>query len=221
MALTSLAREALAVEHPDAAAAVEDQALVLQGAGEHRDAGALHAEHLGEELLGQQQFVLSGVELRAQDPGRQPLRDAVLGVAGGGLLRLRQRVLLVAEDKVADTGRSLGELDQVVGLDDPAIAGKLGEGGAQMRAPAEQRAAADHAAASHHARLDAIAVIEIHNERDHPGTWKQEFVNRTSGFAEDVAMDVRDLARVPRHEIGMRLVESSKNLVVMHRALRP
>ena len=83
--------EAGAVEDLDAAARVADHSLALQFTCGDGDGGALHAEHLGEELLGE----VEDFGLHAVRGGEQPAGQARLDF-----------VHPIAEDR-------LGDLDQL------------------------------------------------------------------------------------------------------------
>src|SRR3954469_20096800 len=55
VALAAAVVQALDIEHLDAAAAIADQARLLQPAGDEGDAAALYPQHLRQELLRQRQ----------------------------------------------------------------------------------------------------------------------------------------------------------------------
>src|SRR4051794_1898032 len=57
VALAAAVVQALDIEHLDAAAAIADQARLLQLARDEGDAAALHTQHLRQELLRQRQGV--------------------------------------------------------------------------------------------------------------------------------------------------------------------
>ncbi len=66
MALAGVSSKACFVDDLHASAPVVDQALLLQLTGEHRDARALHTEHLRQMLLREQKFTTADRILRAQ-----------------------------------------------------------------------------------------------------------------------------------------------------------
>src|SRR6476619_6797120 len=87
------------VEDANVPPAVPDQAGLLQRVGDDRHAGAPHAHHLGDELLGEREIIAALQIPRAQQPPRETGLDRVGRVARGRLLRLHQNDLLMPEQR--------------------------------------------------------------------------------------------------------------------------
>src|ERR1700733_10570294 len=108
IALAGAFLQSLEIEHADVSALVSDEAGLLQGIGHDRYAGAAHPEHLGDEFLGEREIVAADQVAAAQEPTRETRLDRVDGIAGGGLLRLRQQDLLAPDEGRAKSNALLG-----------------------------------------------------------------------------------------------------------------
>jgi hypothetical protein len=84
------------------AAAVPQQARLLESISHHRDAGPPNAHHLEYEFLGKLQIVAALQIAAAQQPSCEARFDSVRCTASGGLLRLHQNELLVFEERGAE-----------------------------------------------------------------------------------------------------------------------
>ena len=80
------------IEDPDLAAAVLDQALLLEARRGFAHPFAPHAEHMREKFVRHAEFARGHAIARHQQPARQPALDHVEAVARGGLLMTRDRV---------------------------------------------------------------------------------------------------------------------------------
>ena len=97
VALAGARPQAMTVEDGDDAAAVADQAGALQAARCRRYAGALHAQHHGEELLGQQELVGLHAVVRHQHPAAAALLQGMEVVARRRLRDLVEQRMGVAQ----------------------------------------------------------------------------------------------------------------------------
>src|SRR5882757_10652995 len=98
--LVALARavpQSLQIEHADVSP-VADQAGLLQGIGHDRDARSPHPQHLPEKFLRERDIFAVQQVAAAQQPARRARLERVGGVAGRGLLGLRQDELLVTRE---------------------------------------------------------------------------------------------------------------------------
>src|SRR6185312_16058558 len=96
VALAGARLEPAPVQHRDHAAMLSDQAGCLKRPQRDADGGSLHAQHLGQKLMGERQIVLAHPILRAQDPTATARFDVMDGVAGDALERLGQQSLDIA-----------------------------------------------------------------------------------------------------------------------------
>ena len=100
------------VRDGDAASALLDQPSGLKGAGDHAHAGALHAQHLAQELVREGQGVLIRPVMHGQDPAAAARLDGMNSVAGDRLKRLSQEGLAVVQDQLPQRGTGLLNLTQ-------------------------------------------------------------------------------------------------------------
>src|SRR5580658_3648710 len=106
IALARAALQAAAIDDRDVAAAITDQAGALQAARRGRDAGALHPQHHGEELLGEQKLVRLHAIVRHQHPAAASLLEGMKMNARGGLRDLIEDGVAVALHHGAHRGAS-------------------------------------------------------------------------------------------------------------------
>ena len=107
------------------AAAVSQEAGLLQRVCDDRHAGSPDAHHLRYEFLGQQQIIPTLQVAAAQQPSREARLDCVGRVACGGLLRLHQKKLLVPEESCAAGRAGVGQGAKLFGIEHGARAGDL------------------------------------------------------------------------------------------------
>ena len=77
--------QSLTVEDCDVAADVANQPGLLQASGRLGDALAASSQHVGDELLGEQQFHRPHPVVGEQQPAAESLLDRVKAVADGGM----------------------------------------------------------------------------------------------------------------------------------------
>ena len=90
--------EALALEHPNVAAAVSDEPAPLQTPRSRGDAGAPDSKHLGKKFLGQIELVALNPVLHHEKPPSQTFLNLVQPVAGGKLAQDKSMTLRELED---------------------------------------------------------------------------------------------------------------------------
>src|SRR5688572_18615411 len=91
--------QSLTVEDRDVAADVTNQPGLLQAPGRLGDALAASSQHVGDELLGEQQFHRPYPVVCEQQPAAESLLDRVKAVADGGLGDLGDQRLRVAQQQ--------------------------------------------------------------------------------------------------------------------------
>src|SRR5947207_14457178 len=74
--------QALGIKNDDLAAAGANQAIMLQGTQDFRDAGPPHAQHLSQELVSDVELSRTKAILGRQQPAAATLHDGVQSVAG-------------------------------------------------------------------------------------------------------------------------------------------
>ncbi len=101
--------EAPAIENRNLSAPIADQAAPLQRAGDDRDPGTPGAQHFGEELMGDMEFVAFHAIVRHEQPAATALLDRVKSIAGGELREL-------SEERVGIQVKRLREWSPMPGL---------------------------------------------------------------------------------------------------------
>jgi hypothetical protein len=81
IAFTRCAREALPIKDRDLPPAARNQAATFQLAGSNRNSWPLDTEHLGKQVLSDQERVIIAAVTHHEQPTREPLLDAVRTVA--------------------------------------------------------------------------------------------------------------------------------------------
>ena len=76
--------QACAVQDLDLAARIADHLRLLHGAGGDGDGAALHAQHVGQQFVGQVEVVGVGPVVGHQQPARKPRLHFMETGAGGG-----------------------------------------------------------------------------------------------------------------------------------------
>lgn len=89
--------QALAIDDRDDAALITDQAFTLQGARSSRNACALHPQHHGQELLGEQKFIRIHTVVRHQQPAATSLLQRMKMIARGRLRDLVEEGVSIAK----------------------------------------------------------------------------------------------------------------------------
>ena len=82
--------QARSVEDSELASDVTDQVPLLEGAGRISNALAAHAQHVGEELLGELEFVRPETVMRHEQPAGEARLQRVETITGGRLGNLCQ-----------------------------------------------------------------------------------------------------------------------------------
>ena len=93
---TGCGLELAAREDTDLAAGIRDELSALQFAGGNGYRAPLHAEHVGEKLVGEVKMIRVGAVIRHQQPARQPGLDFMEAIAGGGLRQLPHQYVYIA-----------------------------------------------------------------------------------------------------------------------------
>ena len=99
------------------APAVRDHPEFLKRAGDRTHAGALHAHHLRQKVLSERQ-IIANKALHAKQPPAHPVVNIVNRIAGGGLLHLRYKELLVLNEKLSQRRHLQGQFSQAARFDD-------------------------------------------------------------------------------------------------------
>jgi hypothetical protein len=97
---TGAISQSLQIVDPNSAPTIADETFLLQFTSYEREGCALHAEHSRDVLLGHPKFASRCLLLHTQQPGAQPLENAMTCIASCKLPRLRQKVLLLRYEQV-------------------------------------------------------------------------------------------------------------------------
>jgi hypothetical protein len=202
-----MASRPAAVKDVDHAAAIADQPLGLQRAGHGRDRGALDAQHVGEEFLGQVDGVAVDAVAARQQPAAEAGLDAVQGVAGHRLDRVAEQRLVVAVDQVAQGGAAGPGVVQGGGADPRGVAGSLDDGPHQRLARRHGGHQAQGAFAADRRGLDRRAVLHQGHQRDDAVVREVDGLDRiardrTDGGPSPVRAGLRWGAIRPKSSVG-------------------
>jgi hypothetical protein len=158
VALAGAGGEAVAVEHRDVAAAVLDEACLLQPSRRFGDALAPHPEHARDEFLGHDQFARVDAIESQQEPAAQLLLDRMMAVAGRGLGHLRDQRLGVAQQQALHRAAAVEFLFEQLALQPVGVSRGLHHGRTGRGVAAHEERDADHAFVAHARGLGRCAV---------------------------------------------------------------
>jgi hypothetical protein len=96
--------QSVRIGHAEAAPTIAYEVVLLKLTGQHRNAGALHAEHLCEIFLRHCEFASAGLVLRTQQPRAQPLKNEMTGIASCKLTGLAKEVLILRPEQAPEFG---------------------------------------------------------------------------------------------------------------------
>ncbi|SIT52025.1 hypothetical protein BN2476_1670002 [Paraburkholderia piptadeniae] len=186
VALARAGFEAFAVEDADVPAAVVDEAVAVEFAGGFGDAFAAHAEHVGDQLLGDVELGGSAAVGLEQQPSAQLPAQGVMAVAGGRLGDLgEQRVHVEQHEAAHEVGA--GEV-----LSQGVSAHAVGEAGAlDLHAVGHGFAAGEHGHAGHAfaadgGDLDTAAVFHGGEQGDDGGGGEVDVMDALGGIAQQL-----------------------------------
>ncbi|CCD01037.1 protein of unknown function (plasmid) [Azospirillum baldaniorum] len=148
------------VQDSDVTAHVVDDAGPLQSACGHRHTRPAHAQHGGQEFLGERQPVTVAAVMRHQQPAGKSLVNAVGTVAGGCLGDLGKKRRYVAEQRFAQGWASIRGVSKGARPDAPSLAGHLHQAFLGDGVGAQEDGDADHAVPPHHADFQRTTPLE-------------------------------------------------------------
>lgn len=161
--------QSVRIEDGDFSTAVSDEPAALEGASDHDDGGALGAEHLGEDFLGEMQGVLLYAVADHEEPAGEAGFCLVQLVAGGELGDGEALLLDELEQAGADFFGSEEEVADFSKRDAPTGGLHLDEAADGRRGGTEDLESADHAFASDKGDLGDAAFLELDDEAGDAG----------------------------------------------------
>ena len=144
-----------------------DQAGILQGAQDIRDAGAADSEHQGQKFVRERELIGLAAVAGRQEPAAAALLHGVQAIAGGALHGLSEEGGFVTEDEHSQIDESVRGFDKSRRVDPlgSAIDLRVAPAGNSIRA--HQQDAADYSFAPDRADFDAAAVFHDGDDRNH------------------------------------------------------
>jgi hypothetical protein len=197
--------QARTIEHLDPAAADMDDAGVLQHAGDGADRRALHAQHLGQRLLGQAYRFVARAVVGEQQPTADALLDRVQGVAGHHLHHLGNEGVGGAIEEVGDDGVAGFDVLQPGGRNAEGMAGHAHHGAAVGGFEAGADHTADRALETDAGGLDLLAVDRDDQQRDLGRAARQIGVLHVVAGVEQHGVDRQIDQDKMRGELGQRI----------------
>ena len=176
--------ESLAVENLDRAAAIGDGPQFLQLARDRVDRRALHPEQRGQRFLGQRQPIAADAVLRGQQPAQGARLDRVESVARDRLCDLREQIVGVAAEQVAQERRVLLDRLQRIERDGQRRPGDLHFGKTVGGGKAAADDPADRAFLPDRGDLDRARAVELDDHRDHQRIERENAVGDRFSRAE-------------------------------------
>jgi hypothetical protein len=186
MALTARLPDAFAILDADLAAVIFNQAGPLQFLRDGADAGSTHAHHLREEFLCERKIV-ARKGLHSRQPFARALANLMHGIAGSGLLRLREDEKLIPDERLPQSRKLQSEIAQFLDLDRRGIARDLNGHAVQGDLVIQSWACTETPVATDNARLDGSAARKFDDKRENPCMRKQNPMNRFMGLDKRLA----------------------------------
>jgi hypothetical protein len=166
--------------------AAGDESRLLQFTGDLGHAGAPDAHHLREKFLGKRQ-IDAGKVVHSQQPSAGPHVDIVHGVAGGGLLDLRQEELLVFDQKQPELGHRINRFSKPASFDNRSRAGNLDDNPVEGRLVIQRLHGTEGTIGTDHAGFDTFSVFQIDHTGDDTLVREVDLVDALVGVGEDLA----------------------------------
>lgn len=158
-AFAGIKSESLKIEDLDAAAAIVNYALALQGVCDGADAGSLNAEKVSEKLLSEFHLPVSRSLTHYGEPTAHSRLDRMEVVANGRLCQLADLDITVAEKCIVKDAAMCEELKYSSGVYHIAFGRGLDECLIRHCILAENERHADHTLESGKADLDGAAIL--------------------------------------------------------------
>jgi hypothetical protein len=177
----------VAVEDPDHAAPVLDDARLLQPAGCLGHPFAANAEHVGDQLLGHgERLVLQSIQGQ-QQPAAQLLIDGMVAIAGSGLHHLGDQRLGVAQHQVVEFLVAI-EFGLEVPTPEPVgMAAALHDRPARRALSAHEQGDAQDAVVADHGDFRGAAILHDVEKGDDGIGGEVDVVQNVAGFVEHLA----------------------------------
>jgi hypothetical protein len=218
VALAGVVFQALAVQYSDVAAAVLDQAFVLQLAGGGGDAFAAHAQHDGDQFLGHFQLIAGRTVQAVQQPAAQFLLDRAVAAADGVLGHLGEEGIGVAHQQLGQGAALVEGVAQELGLEAVAIAGALDHGAAGGAFAHEQRDT-DRAFMADHGDLGGGAVFHHVQQGDDGGGGEINVFEFAAVFEQFLAEGQRNQFQVLKQGFQVLARQGRKQLILLGAAV--
>jgi hypothetical protein len=166
-----------------------DETFPFQVVGGFGDAGAAHAQHMGEELMRQEQFIRVKTVTGLKQPATQAFFYSMKAVASNILRDLRDIGLRVFQHHVPQRLIGVELLEQMLCLHSYRFAGNLDDVlGLRRFAPAHEGVDPYHLAAADHSSLSRAAVVHRDGDRDQAGEREVDIFNSFAGLVEHLTV---------------------------------
>src|SRR3569832_361172 len=208
VALAAALQEPRPVDDRDRAAAILDQAVLLEFGCRNRDGRPPHPQHVGQEFLREVDLLALDEILRLEEPAAQPALERVQRMACRILLRLAEDKRLVAVDAIAQLAVFEAQRAELRRADAERVALDLHHGLGKGRQIAYGETA-DQTFAADDAGLDRFARRRHGHQRHHPRQREIDLRYRPPGFLENERLRQVDrgemLFEIGPHLCGERL----------------
>lgn len=194
------------------APAVGDQSCLLQFSGDLGHTRPPDAHHLCEIFLGERQ-IDAGKVVHSQQPSARPPVDIVHGVAGGGLLDLRQEELLVFDEKCPELGNGISCFSKPAFFDDRSRARNLDDDPVERHRVIERLHGTEGTISADHPGFDTFSVFQIDDTGDDTFMREVDLIDGLTALGEHLAMMQFGDDKVRPETIDIRDTETRQKAV--------